>query len=198
MNEPPPVSHIAGVILAGGKSSRFGGNKALADLDGRSLIAHAAGIVQSVFQHCLLVANDPQPYAFLNWPIIADRLPGKGPLAGIQAALHAIPEDYAFICACDMPFLDQRLLRYLCAQTGDWDAVVPWPTSGPEPLHAIYRKSALTVIDRHLQSGKRAIAGIFPELSIRAVTEKELLQVVPDLAAFANINRPTDLTGYRS
>ena len=106
-----PLSDITGVILAGGKSSRFGSNKALAIVDGKPLIQHVADLISSLFAECLLVTNTPAEYEFLSLPMTHDRYRDSGPLAGIHAALLKIRTPRAFVVACDMPNLSQELIN---------------------------------------------------------------------------------------
>jgi len=191
-----PFPAIAGVIMAGGASSRFGSNKALALLDRQPMIQHVADILSAVFPTCLLSTNTPEAYAFLGLPTVADIFPGAGPLGGIHAALKYIAEPRAFIAGCDMPLLAPALIRYLCTlaeKEEDWDVVLPWPASGPEPLCAVYSRAALTVIEKNLTQGNRKVSDTLAELRVRRVEETELLSVVDDLNSLHNINRPEDL-----
>lgn len=182
-----------GVILAGGKSKRFGSNKALALVDGQPIIAHAANVLSGLFSSRLLVTNAPELYEFLNWPITGDLVDDAGPLAGIQTALTKIDTPFAFVAACDMPQLNPTLIRYLCSLPGAWDVVLPWTANGPEPLHALYAKTALPIISENLDHGERKLQTVLAGLKVRQVTTNEILTVVPDLESFANINKPGDL-----
>jgi FdhD protein len=98
-----PIKDITGVVLAGGQSSRFGSNKALALWQGKFLIEYARDTLTAVFDDCLLITNTPEQYEFLNMPMIKDRYQDMGPLAGIHAALHHTGNPWIFIVACDMP-----------------------------------------------------------------------------------------------
>ncbi len=192
------VDDVTGVILAGGASSRFGSNKALASHDGRPLISHAADTLEHLFAQRLLVTNTPETYAFLGWPSVADRFRGAGPLAGIHAALGAIATERAFVTGCDMPFLSESLVRRLAElAVGDCDVVVPCPGGRPEPLYAVYRRRCLPTIEAHLRRDERKIGLIFASLKVRRLEEDELLAMLPDLGTFLNVNRPTDLPGPR-
>lgn len=190
-----PFPAIAGVIMAGGLSSRFGSNKALALLHRKPVIQHVADILSAVFPTCLLSTNTPETYAFLGLPTIADIFPGAGPLGGIHAVLKYIAEPRAFIAGCDMPLLAPVLIRFLCtlSEQDDWDVVLPWPASGPEPLCAVYSQSALPVIEKNLTRGNWKVRDTLEELRVRRVAEAELLTIVDDLNTFHNINRPEDL-----
>jgi len=188
------IAEVTGVILAGGASSRFGSNKALAVHAGRPLISHAAAILERLFAQRLLVTNVPESYAFLGWPTVGDQFRGAGPLAGIHAALSGINTERAFITGCDMPFLSERLIRRLAELAdGDWDVVLPCPGGRPEPLYGIYRHCCLPTIAAHLQRDERKIGLIFHSLKVRRVEEEELLALLPDLGTFLNVNRPGDM-----
>ena len=196
ITKEPLISSSAGVILAGGKSSRFGSNKALADFSGRPLIEHVAEVITGIFSTCLLVTNTPETYEFLDLPMTGDLYPGSGPLAGIHAALRHVEQERVFVVACDMPNLNAGLIRYLCdiAENEDeYDAVIPWPESGPEPLHGVYHRRALPVIEESLDTGERKIGAVLEKLRVRRVRQEDILARVPDLRVFTNINQVDDL-----
>ena len=187
------IEQVSAVILAGGKSSRFGRNKALADYQGTPLIQRIIDLLNPLFDDHLLITNTPDEYDFLNWPITGDIHKDSGPLAGIHAALANINQPRAFICGCDMPLLDPTLITHLSKIEGEWDIILPWLPDGPEPLYAIYSKQALPVITDLLQTGKRKIGLLFEILKVRKVLKDEILTIVPDLKTFHNINRQHDL-----
>lgn len=187
------TENIAGAILAGGKSSRFGSNKALALYQGVPLVQRIARILADIFPETILVTNSPGAFAFLGWPMTGDRFRDCGPLAGIHAALSAATCPAAFVCGCDMPLVQPALVRFLCDRLADNDAVLPWPASGPEPLYAVYSKTALPVIEENLRQGQFRTNRVLDSLRVRRVTEEEILAILPDLGTFCNINRQSDL-----
>jgi len=193
--ELPKIVSIVGVILAGGQSSRFGSNKALACLYNKPLIEHVADTLRNLFSSCLLVTHSPETYAFLDLPMSGDIFPDAGPLGGIHSALHRITESRAFIVGCDMPMLNPGLIRFLCglSLTENCDIVLPWLQNGAEPLYAVYHKNALPVIEKNLRRNDRQIVKAMAELKVRKVSQAEILTVVPDLNTFQNVNRPDDL-----
>ena len=189
-----PLSDITGVILAGGKSSRFGSNKALAMVDGKPLIQHVADLISSLFAECLLVTNTPAEYEFLSLPMTHDRYRDSGPLAGIHAALLQISTPRAFVVACDMPNLSPELIQYVCnINEQEYDVIIPSLEKGLEPLFGIYHKKSLAVIESYLQQKDFKIISVLEDLQVRRVSEKEILSIAEDFDCFKNINRPADL-----
>ena len=187
------INQVAGVILAGGKSSRFGSNKALALHQGDALIQTIARRLAALFPETLLITNTPEEYGFLGWPMAKDLYPDCGPLAGIHAALRTVSQSRIFVCGCDMPLVNPDLIRFLCELEGDHGIVLPWLDEGPEPLYAVYSKKALPIIEEQLSKNQYKIGMVFEKLRIRKVTAEEILQIVPDLTTFQNINHQHDL-----
>lgn len=187
------IDQVAGVILAGGKSSRFGSNKALALHQGDALIQGISRRLAGLFPETLLITNTPEEYGFLGWPMAGDQYPGCGPLAGIHAALRTVAQPRIFVCGCDMPLLNPPLIRFLCELEGDHDIVLPWLDEGPEPLYAVYSKNGLPIIEDQLAKKQYKIGKLFDKLRIRKVTPEEILRIVPDLTTFQNINHQHDL-----
>lgn len=192
------ISQVAGVILAGGKSSRFGSNKALALHQGTALIETITRRLAGLFPETLLITNTPEDYGFLGWPMASDQYQNCGPLAGIHAALQTISQPRAFVCGCDMPLVNPELIRFLCELPGDHEVVLPWLPEGPEPLYAVYSKKALPVIEEHLAHNQCKIGMLYDKLRIRKVTAAEILQVLPDFTTFQNINHQHDLARLAS
>jgi len=189
-----PLLDITGVILAGGKSSRFGSNKALAMVDRKPLVQHVADLMSGLFPECLLVTNTPAEYEFLSLAMTHDRYRDSGPLAGIHAALLKISTSRAFIVACDMPNLSPELIHYLCSiNEQEYDVIIPWLEKGQEPLFGIYHKKSLAIIESFLQQKDCKIIRALEDLQVRRVSEQEILPITGDLACFKNINRPVDL-----
>jgi len=187
-------SDITGVILAGGQSSRFGSNKALALLHGKPLVRHVADTVALIFSDRLLVTNTPEQYDFLNMPMIKDQYQGMGPLAGIHAALRHTDKSWIFVVGCDMPAVTPELFAFLCSFVhGDYEAVIPWLETGAQPLCGLYQKKVLTRIEQYLRSGKAQVKELLENLAVRKINEQELLQVTGDLQVFYNVNREQDL-----
>jgi molybdopterin-guanine dinucleotide biosynthesis protein A len=192
-SKAPPVSDIAGVILAGGKSSRYGSNKALAELNGEPLIERVLGVMGSVFNDLILITNSPEEYAYLKLPMKEDLIKGLGPLGGIYTGLESISHDAGFFVACDMPFLNEGLIRHMLSIGGDYDAVVPKIDWKIETLYTLYRKSCLPAIKNLIDSKTYQAKRFFQRIRVRYVDQNEIIAFDPQLRAFANVNRPEEM-----
>ncbi len=189
---------ISCIVLAGGKGKRLGTDKAFLRIGGQVLIE---GIVEKMAQigdEVIVVTNSPQRYSHLEARLVGDVYPGKGALGGIYSGLRAARSDYSLVVACDMPFLDLRLLRYMILLSPGQDVVIPRIEGLTEPLHAIYSRRCLQPIERVLASGGRRIIGFFPEVRVRYVEEQEINLFDPRHLSFFNINTPADLEKARN
>jgi molybdenum cofactor guanylyltransferase len=189
----PSLEEVTGVILAGGKSTRYGTNKAFAEVQGVRLIERTIRVMGSVCPRLLLVTNTPAEYAYLQLPMVEDLIKGLGPLGGIYTGLEVIEDENGLFVACDMPFLREDLLRYMVTLRGDFDAVVPRIDWMVEPLHALYTKKCLPSLRKFIRSQELQILKFFQKIRVRYLEEEEIRKVDPDLKSFFNINRPEDL-----
>jgi len=186
-------SGVSGIILAGGKSSRYGSNKALVKVNGARLIERAVAAMKTVFEQVILVTNTPDDYAFLELPMVQDLIKGLGPIGGIYTGLETISEKAGFFVACDMPFLQEGLLRHMLDVREDFDAVIPRMDWMIEPLHALYTKNCLQVIKASIEAHEYQIVKCLQLLRVRYLEREELLAFDPKLLSFFNINEPKDL-----
>ncbi len=192
-NNTPPFDSIVGVILAGGRSTRYGRNKAFEPLGDKPLISHVVETMTSLFQETILMTNTPAEYQHLGLAMYRDLIEGLGPIGGIYTALKTIQTDAAFFVACDMPFLSKSLISHMVSIRERFDVVVPRMGWKLEALHAIYRKSCIPRIEKNITDGIYQVIRIFRHLTVRYVEEEEIRQFDPKLRSFLNINRPQDL-----
>jgi molybdopterin-guanine dinucleotide biosynthesis protein A len=187
---------ICAVILAGGKSSRMGSNKALLDFGGQPLIALLVERIRPLTDQILISSNDPSHYKFLNLPVIPDRYQGHGPLAGLHAAMICNDCALYIAIACDLPNLRAPLLRKLISLAEGYDAAIPRSSDGlAHPLCAVYRRTCLPALEDSLLKGtNRVLTVLESALSIRWVDPKEG-QFKDEV--LANINTPEDLERLR-
>ncbi len=176
------------VILAGGKSRRMGRDKALLDFGGEALIRRVYRILEKDFDNVLISANDVEAYEFLGVPIIQDIYEAGGCLAGIHAGLSHSGSESCFFAACDMPFINVDLVRYMSGFAEDHDIVVPLSRNGLEPLHAFYSRSCLPHIERQLAEGNLKVIDFFDRVRVWEITGEEMLEYDPHESSYFNIN----------
>jgi molybdopterin-guanine dinucleotide biosynthesis protein A len=143
----------------------------------------------------LITSNAPDDFAFLGLPIIADLKPGFGALSGLYTALASARQPLAAVLACDMPFVNSRLLaaqRDLLEAEGA-DAVIPFSPEGAEPLHAVYRCAAcLPAVEAAMAAGQRRLISWFPQVRVREMTAAEVARIDPQFRSFINLNTPEE------
>jgi molybdopterin-guanine dinucleotide biosynthesis protein A len=184
---------VGGFILAGGKSSRMGCDKALLEIAGVSLIARATRLLQSVTSDTKIVAS-PSLYSSLGFPLVADDWPGCGPLGGIATALRVSKTPWNLVVACDLPYLTKAWLDLLIerALKSKADAVVPMNERGAEPLCAMYHKNAENRIRAAVEGGVRKITDSFADLRVEYLEPSEWKAFASEGLLFKNINSPAD------
>lgn len=192
------VAGITGVILAGGASLRMGSNKALLPHKGGRFIESIFRQLSDIFPEVIVVTNTPEQYQFLPCRKVADLFAGMGALAGIHAGLAQSTHPAVFAVACDMPYLEPRLIRHIAARGTGCDLVLPQSDSGYEPLHALYREGCLPVMEQCLQRGERRIISILPQLRVREIAAAEVARFDPGFDSFSNINTPQDYYRLRN
>jgi len=193
--EAQTLEDVTGFILLGGKSSRYGSNKAFVKIDGVRLLDRVVAVMTSIFHHVVLLTNTPEQYAYLHMPMVEDLVKGFGPMGGIYTGLMTLSDEAGFFVACDMPFLRERLIRHMVDVRNDFDAVVPRVDWMLEPLHALYLKKCLPVFHEAIEHHQHQIVKCLAGLRVRYVDEGELRSWDPDLRSFFNINKPQDLPG---
>jgi molybdopterin-guanine dinucleotide biosynthesis protein A len=171
----------------------MGQDKALVTLapGGPTVVEMVAEAVRAVTSEIVLVGAESPGHAFLGLPQVADVFPGTGALGGIYSALAAASCSHVLVVACDMPFLNAGLLRYMASRPRDNDVLVP-VVDRPQPLHAIYARSCLPLIEQRLRSGEYKAAGWFDDADVRTIEREIIAQYDPDLHSCFNMNTPED------
>ena len=181
--------------MAGGLSSRFGGNKALHIIDGEPLIGRIVRLLSEIIPAISIVANDMDAYSFLNLPVYPDIVPGLGPLGGIYTALHHAVTSHVFVVACDMPDVSPRVVDYMIsvAREEEYDVVIPWNDGRYEPLYAIYGKGCLPHVEGLIGGRGRRVIEFFDRVPVRKVFYDEIQALDDPSRVFRNINYRDDL-----
>jgi molybdenum cofactor guanylyltransferase len=190
----PAASPIAAFILAGGKSTRMGIDKAFVPLHGRTLLERALETAHSVTPNVHIVGDRTKFAPF--GPVIEDIFPGCGPLGGIHAALRTSRFDVNLILAVDVPFASPTLLKYLVRKAIQSPALlitVPSMGQGLQPLCAVYRREFAERAENALGSGRYKIDALFDPSQTQMITEEELSAAGFSSNAFRNLNTPEEL-----
>ncbi len=188
---------IGCIVLAGGKGLRLGRDKALETVDGQSLLHRVVTQLSSFSSEIIIVtAKGKSLPQFVDNPrfrIVADAYPGRGALVGLATGLAASRAHYNLAVACDMPFLNKALLRYMLELTAGFDLVVPRLADMLEPLHAVYARSCLAPMERLLEQKDMKINALFELLKVRYVEAEEVDRFDPRHLSFFNVNTGADL-----
>ncbi len=201
------MQHVAGLLLAGGRSKRMGTDKALLPLPGSGQISFLQHLTQVMLTECeelVLVTRDMQQaetyvtYVTSSVRIVIDEVPDTGPLMGIYSGLRVVKASQAVVCAVDTPLLQPALLRFLLAQCCADTFVVPVVDGLPQVLLALYPRTLLPLIEKRLQAGRRDPRSLLQVATTRYISEAQLRRVDPDLLSFLNVNTPEDVQTLRS
>jgi molybdopterin-guanine dinucleotide biosynthesis protein A len=184
---------VSAIVLAGGQSRRMGRDKALIDYQGRPIIAHVVDTLRALSDDIAVVSNQSDLYGSFGARSVPDYEPPCGPLGGIAVGLQAALHPLAVVVACDMPFLNVTLLRWLIDLAEGYDAVVPQTGDEFEPLHAVYRRECYSPIVRRIERSERRVISFFADVRLRPVPEPEWRVLDPAGRSLVNLNTPDDL-----
>ncbi|MBM7854054.1 molybdopterin-guanine dinucleotide biosynthesis protein A [Desulfohalotomaculum tongense] len=184
-------------ILAGGKNSRMGTNKAFLEVQSCRIIDHALHELRRVSEDILIITNNPAEYSHLNVRLAQDIYPGRGPLSGIHSALVNAKNHTLLVVACDMPFIEAELARYLINAARDYDVVIPVVEGYFEPLFAVYTKACLPPIEWCFRKEKLRVIDFFSALKVKYVNEDEISRVADVERVFYNVNTPKELAAAK-
>ena len=187
---------MTAIILAGGKSSRLGRNKALQVLEGKSLVQRVIERLDALSAEIIIVTagGEPMPCSAAA-PIrtVSDIFAGRGPLVGLYSGLMASSCQQAVVVGCDMPFLSVGLLEYMSRISSCFDVVVPRIEDKVEPLCAVYSTNCLPAIRELLDRDELRINRLFNVVKVRYVGEAEINRFDPQHLSFFNVNSRADL-----
>ena len=209
------LPRVSALVLAGGQSRRMGRDKALLDFDGAPLIARVIERVRRVCAEVIIVANDVEAYTRFGVRVVTDFYPGKGSLGGVFSGLQAVDTDYALAVACDMPFLNHAVMRYLISLAPEADVILPHAQDPSRnrmystkrtmrfnlrakeidlhPTHAVYSKRCLAPMGERVRAGELRLIGFLDTVRVRIVEASEFDRFDPQHLSFFNVNTPENL-----
>jgi len=180
------------VVLAGGKSSRMGRPKALLLFDGEPLIVHIVRALKRMFSETVIVAAPDQELPDLPATLVRDEVAYQGPVGGIYYGLRAASGESCFVTSCDVAFLNAPLISHLISQISNHDVVVPYWEERFQPLHAVYRRSVLPLLEGQLERGELRPVYLFDKVRTLKISADEIRRFDPEGLSFLNMNTPDD------
>ena len=196
LNKTLTYNDFTGVILAGGLNSRMQGrNKAFLEFDGQTIMQRQLALLRKLFPQVLVVGRNPEIYKEFGCRVVRDIYDCRSSMTGLHAGLHYMETPYAFVTACDSPFVTEDMIRLLVEQTepqNDW--VLPAYDGHYEPLCSVYGKRCEPHLARLLEAGKVSILELFGLVDLKYIEEPELRRADPEFYSFINVNTPEQLT----
>jgi len=198
------IKNCTGVILAGGENRRMPVLKAFIEVDGEKIIEKNLKIMQKLFKEIFIVTNQPEIYLYLGIPLFGDVYNVRGPMTGIFTSLLNASNRWVFITACDMPFINEHLIRYMASKRNNYDAVAP-KSSVPsfrkgklrgdytEPLFAFYSKRLILNMEKSIIAGKTGLKDFLNNKRVKYIKTDEIKNIDKDAKSFVNLNAPEDL-----
>lgn len=190
---------MTGVILAGGQNTRYPEKKAFIEIKGQTILSRTLKIFQAVFDQILISTNEPSDFFFTGLPLIGDVYNVHGPMTGILSCLLNAEGEQIFVTACDMPFINENLIRYITSIPNDYDsqgdtqdAIVPLLQSIPQPLFALYHKRLIPILHRCIKDGTLSLKEMLRQINCTYIKEELIRSIDIEEKNFININTPTD------
>jgi len=191
------VEVFSAIVLAGGRSSRMGTDKAALAWNGATMIQRTVAELGRRFEDVIVIAGASQAGAMsllsgTDARVIFDRQPFQGPVTALHLGLNAVKGDVAFACGCDLPFLNSELAQALCVMAAGYDAAIPMIQGRLQVLHGAYHRNAAAKLQAMIEAGRQRRQEVVALLRARVVNEDELRRYDQDLLSFFNVNTPAD------
>ena len=189
------------IILAGGKSSRFGSDKAMYKIEQKPMLENIVEKLEVFFDNIYIIGNEKQKLKEVNRQIkfLSDIIPDKGPLGGLYTGLSESDSQFNYLQACDMPFICEEYLNFMKSyikEDSNYDAYIPVKDGYLEPFVGIYNKSIKNDILKLIKKEQLNFDYLFNEINIKKIPEEEIEKVADPKKIFFNINRKEDLIKY--
>jgi molybdopterin-guanine dinucleotide biosynthesis protein A len=193
---PGLIKNCSGVILAGGENRRMPVTKSFIRIDGEKIIERNISILKSIFKEVLIVTDQPEKYLYLRVPLLGDSYNVRGPMTGIFTSLMNSSMPWVFISACDMPFINKELIRYMSSKINNCDSVAPLINNRIEPLFAYYSRRLMGKMEKSLVSGKTGLQDFLSGKRVKYIRGGEIKKIDTLQRSFININTPDDVKLY--
>lgn len=191
---------MTGIVLAGGKATRMGGlcDKAFLKIEDEPIINRQISALKKLFKEIIVVTNSADNYRDVKGiSAVSDVLLGRGPLGGIYSGLLASRSFYNFVIACDMPFVNESLIRYMLENKDGYDIVISRIDDKFHPLFGFYSKNCITHIEEMLRRGDLKISNLFLKVRTHFISRQEIEKYDKGLHSLVNINTREELAKER-
>lgn len=186
------INDTAGIILAGGKNTRMGLDKAFISFSGRPLIEFLIETLSDIFKILIIVTNKPHLYQKYDIQICSDIIKDKGPLGGIHAALSVSKSMYNFVVACDMPLINRDLIKYIIGKSNGYDAVLAEYGERLHPLCAVYSRNCIMPIKLQIDKKNLKMVDFLKFVNTKIILQEEIKKIDPEGRSFINVNTKDD------
>jgi molybdenum cofactor guanylyltransferase len=189
-----------GVILAGGKNSRLPGEKkTFRRVGDEMMLTRIHDLFATLFKEVIIVVNDPKDFVGLDMMVVTDIHPSRCALAGLHAGLFYASNPWAYVTACDVPFVNEEVIRHMISRRDSrCEVIVPRTDDGLEPLAALYSRECIPLIERNLERKMFMIKKFFRIKKIKEIPVSDLKKLDPSMQFMFNVNTPEDLEIARS
>jgi len=183
---------VTGIILAGGKSSRMGTEKGMQELCGKPLIQYAIEAFSGVCNK-IIISSGSEAYQSFGFEVVADEIPGIGPMGGIYSALKQSKTEKNLVLSCDLPFVSKELLSYILKNSEGYQVAVPWQGNQHfEPLCGFYSLSVLDQMLAFIKNGNYKLPDLFNSININRLIINDTSDFYDD-KLYVNVNSKHDL-----
>jgi molybdopterin-guanine dinucleotide biosynthesis protein A len=188
------LKDCSGVILAGGENRRMPILKAFIKIEGEKIIERNIKIMKQFFEEVFIITNEPEVYSYLDVPLLGDVYNVRGPMTGIFTSLLNSSNSWVFISACDMPYINHELIRFMSLKRDNYEAVVPEYNGNIEPLFSFYSRRLLLPMEEAIFKGKTGLQYFLKNKKVKYITTREIRDIDPQGKSFINLNTPQDLS----
>lgn len=197
----PIIEDVTGVLVAGGNSRRMGRDKRFLKVGGERVFDQSLSLLRTIFAENLVALAEPvDGLGVQGCSVVYDVVKNAGSLGGLLTGLIASTRGRVFAVGCDMPFLDQDVIRFMSSCDPSADVVAARLEGRFHPMHAVYSKRCVPFLQAMAERRELKIQSLFrcKELKVRVLTEADLLHFQSRLRSFRNINTPDDLSSAES
>jgi molybdopterin-guanine dinucleotide biosynthesis protein A len=181
------------LILAGGENKRFPVTKGFIEINGRPIIESNIKLLKGIFDKVIISTNKPELYFYLDAFVVGDAITQRGPMTGIFSALINQDSSEVFVTACDMPYINVTLIKYIAGiWSEEWDAVIPIFQEKPQPLLGIYSKRIAEKMEEGIKNGGRSLRRFLRSIHVYYINEEEVRAIDLEGRSFININTIED------